>query len=251
LALKAMAFTGRRVIFYDQLGCGRSSLPEPHPDMWTVPLFVEEVAIVRQALRLDRIHLVGHSWGGMLALEYLFARPGGIASLTLASTPVSMPQWAEEANRLLDEMPPEVGDAVRRHEAAGTVDDPEYMAAMTAFRARHFAPRRTQPKPSPPSGQPVPTDPQVNLTMYGPLVFDVRGTLKDWDVHERLGEIDVPTLVTSGRFDMATPAIAQAAHAGIRGSELVIFEESAHLPHADEPERYTEVLGEFVARNEP
>jgi proline-specific peptidase len=71
--LKAMVATGRRVIFYDQLGCGLSSLPEPHPEMWTVELYVEEVDNIRRALGLDRIHLFGHSWGGILVPRFIMS----------------------------------------------------------------------------------------------------------------------------------------------------------------------------------
>ncbi len=98
----AMADTGRRVIYYDQLGCGNSAIPEKKPEMWTVELYVEEVDAVRHALGLDRIHLLGQSWGGMLAMEYMFTRPKGVASLTIASSPASMTQWVEEANKLRD-----------------------------------------------------------------------------------------------------------------------------------------------------
>jgi proline-specific peptidase len=84
-SLAAMADTGRRVIFYDQIGCSRSSIPESKPEMWTVDLFVEEVDAVRDALGLDRTHLLGQSWGGMLAMEYALTQPPGLASLTVAS----------------------------------------------------------------------------------------------------------------------------------------------------------------------
>src|SRR5207245_268819 len=91
-SLDAIAATGRRVIYYDQLGCGNSGLPVPAPDWWTIPLYVEEVGVVREALGLDRVHLLGQSWGGMLAQEYALTQPAGLASLILASTLASAPQ---------------------------------------------------------------------------------------------------------------------------------------------------------------
>ena len=103
------AETGRRVIFYDQLGCGRSSIPESKPEMWTVQLYIDELNTLRQALGLDRIHLLGQSWGGMLGMEYALTQPQGLESLTVASSPASMIQWVEEANRGRRWSPP--GDA--------------------------------------------------------------------------------------------------------------------------------------------
>ena len=100
-----MAARGRRVIFYDQLGCGHSDHPHD-PSLWRVTLFVDEVGVVRRALGLDRLHLLGQSWGGMLAMEYALTQPEGLSSLTLASSPASMPQWVAEANRLRAELPP-------------------------------------------------------------------------------------------------------------------------------------------------
>src|SRR5207247_9365395 len=118
----------RRVIFYDQLGCGRSDRPGD-TSLWTVSRFVEELVIVRDALGLDRLHLFGSSWGGMLAMQYALTRPPGLASLVLSSSPASIPVWAEEANRLRGELPADVQGALDEYEAAGTLDAPEYAEA--------------------------------------------------------------------------------------------------------------------------
>jgi L-proline amide hydrolase len=104
-SLQAMAETGRRVIFYDQLGCGRSSIPESKPEMWTIQLYIDELNALRDALGLDRIHLLGQSWGGMLGMEYALTQPQGLESLIVASSPASMIQWVEEANRLRESSP--------------------------------------------------------------------------------------------------------------------------------------------------
>jgi L-proline amide hydrolase len=245
-SLSAMAETGRRVIFYDQLGCSRSAIPESKPEMWTVGLYVEEVDAVRQALGLERIHLLGQSWGGMLAMEYALTQPQGLESLTIASSPASMVQWVEEANRLREALPPEVQRTLLEHEAAGTVDSPEYQAAMKVFYDRHVC--RVVPNPDyvQRTWDAVARNPEVYFTMNGPSEFHVTGTLKEWNIIPRLGEIDVPTLITSGRFDEATPLIAGTVHNGIRGSRWEIFEQSSHMPHAEEPERYLRVLDDFL-----
>ncbi len=245
--LAEIAGTGRRVIFYDQLGCSRSSIPESKPEMWTVDLYVEEVDAVRRALGLDRIHLLGQSWGGMLAMEYALTRPEGLASVTIASSPASMIQWVAEANRLREELPPEVQQALLRHEAAGAYDHPEYKTAMQVFYDRHVC--RIVPNPDyvSRSFESIDRNPEVYHTMNGPSEFHVVGTIKTWDIIPRLGEIAVPTLVTSGRYDEATPLIASTVHEGIPGSRWVLFEESSHMPHAEEPERYMQVLDEFLS----
>ncbi|MGQ0796641.1 MAG: proline iminopeptidase-family hydrolase [Methanobacteriota archaeon] len=247
--LEGMAATGRRVICYDQLGCGNSDQPHD-PSLWTVSLFVDELASVREALGLDRIHLLGHSWGGMLAMEYALTRPEGLASLVVASSPVHMRQWATEANRLRAALPPDVQETLAKHEKAGTTDDPEYVDAMLVFYRRHIC--RSDPWPDcvNRSFEKLMKNPEVYATMNGPSEFTVIGNLKDWDIRPRLNEIRVPTLVTSGRHDEATPAIMETLHRGVAGSEWVLFENSAHLAHVEETRRYLQVLGGFLDRVE-
>ncbi len=249
-SLDVLAETGRRVIYYDQLGCGNSHIDESQPSLWTIPLYVEEVGVVRDALGLDRIHLLGQSWGGMLAMEYMFTQPQGVASVTIASSPASMTQWVEEANRLRAALPPQIQDALLKHEAAGTTDSPEYQEAMQEFYARHVC--RVVPNPDyvQRSFEKLGQYPEVYFTMNGPSEFYVIGTLTGWDVRDRLGEIHAPTLVTSGRHDEATPLIAETVHKGIPGSEWVIFENSSHMAHVEEAERYAQVLAEFIGRHE-
>jgi proline-specific peptidase len=247
-SLDAMADTGRRVIYYDQLGCGNSSIPVSKPEMWTVPLYVEEVDVVRWALGLERIHLLGQSWGGMLAMEYMFTQPAGIASLTIASSPASMTQWVEEANKLRDLLPPDVQATLLRHEAAGTTSSAEYVEAMNVFYARHVCRIVPNPEFVARSFDKLGQNPEVYNTMNGPSEFHVVGTLKTWDVRHRLPEINAPTLVTSGRHDEATPIIAETVQRGIRGSRWVMFENSSHTAHAEEAERYMSVLREHIER---
>jgi proline-specific peptidase len=218
--------------------------------MWTVNLFVEEVGVVRRALGLERVHILGHSWGGMLAMEYALTNPEGLASLVIADSPASIPQWIAEANRLRGELPADVRQTLLKHEEAGTTEDPEYQQAMLVFYGRHVC--RVDPWPDflTRAFEKLTQNPEVYNTMNGPSEFHVTGTLKNWDITGRLGEIHVPTLVVSGRYDEATPAIAETVHRGIRGSEWVLFEESSHGPHAEEPEKFMQVLGQFLGRVE-
>jgi proline-specific peptidase len=207
---------------------------------------VKEVDAVRQALGLDRIHLFGQSWGGMLAMEYMFTQPKGVASLTIASSPASMIQWVEEANKLRDKLPPDVQATLLKHESAGTTDSAEYQQAMNVFYHRHLCRVVPYPEYLQRSFDKLAQNSEVYNTMNGPSEFHVVGTLKTWEVRHRLGEIKAPTLVTSGRFDEATPVIAETVHKGIPSSKWVVFESSAHSAHAEEPERYMRVLTEFI-----
>lgn len=244
--LEAMAKTGRRVIFYDQLGCGKSDQPDA-PEMWTVELFIEELNVVRAALGLDQIHLLGQSWGGMLAMEYTLTQPKGLASLIVASSPTNMDLWVKEANRLREMLPPEVQQTLLKHEAAKTTDTQEYLDAVDVFYKRHVC--RIDPFPDYVK-RTFDNVGQVYLTMNGPSEFHVIGTLKEWNIVPRLPEINVPTLITSGRYDEATPMIMEEINQNIPGSKWVLFENSAHMAHAEEAELYMKVLDEFLVEVE-
>lgn len=245
--LEAIATTGRRVIFYDQLGSGNSD--EPHnPSMYTIDLYVEEVGTVRQALGLERVHILGQSWGGMLAMEYALTQPTGLASLILADTTASLPLWVSETSRLVAELPPDVQKTLREHEEAGTTDAPEYKEAYRVFSLRHIC--RLDPRPECVTRMATKPGDEVYKTMWGLSEIKVTGTLKDWDIVSRLDDIHVPTLVVGGRYDEASPALTETVHRGISGSEWVIFENSAHFPHIEETERYLQVLVQFLNRIE-
>src|SRR5260370_19964134 len=165
----------RRVILYDQLGCGRSDKPDD-TSLWRVDRFVEELGIVRRELGLDQVHLLGQSWGGMLAIEYALTQPRGLVSLILASTLSSMPMWTAEANRLRNELPPEGHATLLRHAAAGTTDDPEYQQAMLVFYERHVirvVPMPDQVKPA------LDQSAQVYYTTNSPIEFHVTAVITD------------------------------------------------------------------------
>ena len=241
----------RQVVFYDQLGAGRSAVTEPHdPAIWTPELYVEEVDAVREALGLDRVHILGHSWGGMLGMQYAVGQPEGLVSLIVESSPPSVPDWMPEVARLRSELPPEVEATLREHEAAGTTDSPEYEQAVMVFYTRHLC--RVDPWPDwlVECFQGLDANPEVYHSMNGPSEFHVIGTIKDWDITDRLGRINVPTLVFSGRYDEVTPATTEAAHRGIPGSEYVVMEESSHMAQAEQPEETLTLVRGFLSRVE-
>ena len=247
--LAELALRGRRVILYDQLGNGNSDHPH-NPALWTVPLFIEELATLRQELGLEQVHILGQSWGGMLAMEYALTQPEGLESLIVADSPASMPQWVAEANRLRSELPPDVQATLLRHEAAGTTDSTEYQEAMLVFYRRHVCRLDPWPDGVVRTFEKIAQNPEVYTTMNGPSEFHVIGTLKDWSIVNRLGEIAPPTLLLSGRYDEATPAIVEVIHNGIPGSEWVLFENSSHMPHVEEQERFLQVVNDWLERVE-
>jgi L-proline amide hydrolase len=172
-----------------------------------------------------------------------------LRSLVLADTAASFPDFVAAANLLRADLPPEVEATLQAHERAGTTDDPAY-AACQVFYARHLF--RLDPWPAEllESVAWIERDPTVYHTMNGPSEFHVVGPIKDWQSKDRLGSIDVPTLLVSGRFDEATPALQKVLRSGIRGAEWVLFDESSHTPHVEERARYTQVLGEWLARHD-
>jgi L-proline amide hydrolase len=245
-SLEALAETGRRTVFYDQLGCGRSDLPED-PSLYTVELFVDEVGVVRRALGLDRIHLFGNSWGGMLAMEYALTQPAGLESLVLASAPASIPQWIEETARLRSQLPTGVQATLTRHEEAGTTDDPEYDEACRVFYERHVCRRVPWPDGVVRSFAFIAEHGLVYRTMNGPSEFHVTGTLREWSVVDRLGEIRVPTLVVTGEHDEATPAINRTVSEGIPGARSVVLPGASHMAHVEDTPGYVRLLDGFFA----
>jgi L-proline amide hydrolase len=240
------------VIHYDQLGCGNSShLPDQDAAFWTVELFLAELDNLLEGLGLRQsYHLLGQSWGGMLASEHAVLRPAGLRSLVLANSLPSMPLWVREANRLRADLPAEVQATLLHHEEAGTTSSPEYEAATMVFYARHLC--RVQPFPPEvaASFDNIVEDPTVYHTMNGPNEFHCIGTLRDWTILDRLPQIAVPTLLISGRHDEATPKVVQPFADAIPDVHWTIFEESSHMPHVEETEACMSVVGQFLAEHD-
>ena len=237
----------RRVLFYDQLGCGRSDRPDDD-SLWTVDRFVEELAAVREALGLDRLHLFGSSWGGMLAMQYALDLKPQLVSLTLCSSPASIPRWIEGCAELLAQLPAETQETIRRHEEQDFTGCPEYAAAILSFYKRHVC--RLDPWPAGLERAYAGAGLAVYNYMNGPSEFTVVGTLREWSVMDRLHELDVPTLVICGEHDELSTEHAREVHEAIAGSELVIVEDASHLSFAEQPERFYSAMNDFLERAE-
>jgi proline-specific peptidase len=237
----------RPVVLYDQLGSGRSERPGD-PDLYRVELYVEQVRRVREALGLDRIHLLGHSWGGTLALSYALTSPAGLESLVLASPLVSMSRWLEDARRLRSELPEDIQKTLREHEERDFTGCPEYVAATLSFYRRHLC--RLDPWPQELERGFAGMGLDVYETMWGPTEFHATGTLVGLDLAPRLAELRLPVLFTCGRHDEATPDTVGSYRSAVAGAELVVFEDSSHTAHLEEPDHYLDVLRRFLARAE-
>jgi L-proline amide hydrolase len=253
LRLTALARTGRPVIHYDQLGNGRSThLPNADPSYWTPELFVAELDNLLTGLGIaDSYHLLGQSWGGMLGAEFAVRRPAGLRRLVIANSPASMPLWSEAAGSLRAELAAAVNETLLEHERAGTTDSPEYRQAMLVFYDRHVCRVVPNPPEVAASLAAIDNDPTVYTTMNGPSEFHVLGSLKTWSIVDRLPLIQVPTLIISGRYDEAAPVAVRPFFDLIPDARWRIFDESSHMPHVEETQRYLRVVQSFLEGAEP
>jgi L-proline amide hydrolase len=247
--LSALAEMGPRAcLFYDQIGCGRSQhMPDAPPEFWTVELFCRELsALLEHVGFAERYHVLGQSWGGMLAMEHALTRPAGLRSLVVANSPASIPLWVKEANRLRSLLPQRVQETLRRHEAMGTTDSEEYEQAMLHFYERHLCRVLPFPEPLQRTFARLAEDPTVYHTMNGPSEFHIIGTLRTWDITARLNEIEVPVLVISGEHDEATPAVVRPLVEALANARWELFEGASHSTHLEEPERFLELVAGFI-----
>ena len=219
----------RPVILYDQLGCGGS--PAGAETDWSLALFLEELDALRNTLSLERVHLLGTSWGGMLALEHALARQDSLASLILSSSLASAEEWASEVKHLYDAI--EIGDAAtteKELEARHMYRGDQERAEIRSMRAS-----RSQ---------------TVYNAMWGPNEWTVTGALEGWDVRTRLRELHVPTLVVRGGHDLSTPLVSRTLVEGIAGAREVVLQDSSHMPVLEETERYLAVVRGFLHETE-
>ena len=234
---------GYKVVFYDQLGCGRSEMPDD-TSLFTVERGVEEVEGIRRALNLGRIHLMGSSYGGLLAIAYALKYQENLKSLIISSGLASVPLAVAEMQRLKSELPPEIQETLRKYEEIGDYENPEYLKAVQEFYKRHLCRLPEWPKELVYTMEHM--SKPVYYTMNGPNEFTIIGTLKDWDVTDQLHKIRVPCLITVGRYDEVTPKVAESMHQRIKGSKLVIFENSSHVAMWEEREKFIEVVRKFL-----
>ncbi|MGA8709660.1 MAG: proline iminopeptidase-family hydrolase [Thermoplasmata archaeon] len=243
LPLADLAERGYRVIFMDQLGCGRSERPSD-TSVHTLEHNVEEVEGVREALGLGRIHLLGSSYGGLLALAYAIQHQAHLSSLVTVGGLADVPFTTAEMGRLIRELPEGSRVAIEKYGSLGEFQNPTYLKAVDVFYRRHLCRLATWPP------EVAETLAEINYDVYGkvngPNEFTITGTIKDIDLTSHLSTIRVPTLVAGGRYDEVTPNVARQIHDHIPGSRQVVFEQSSHLPFWEERSAFLDTLAEFL-----
>ncbi|MER9333936.1 proline iminopeptidase-family hydrolase [Mesorhizobium sp. M0293] len=232
-----------RVVCYDQLGCGASDRPDDN-SLWTLERYVEEVEIVRTTLDLGKVHLLGQSWGTMLGIEYALSYPDAFKTLILVDSAANIPHLLGEFDRLRGALGSETVAMMLRHEAEGTLDHPEYKAAIEILTYRHIYRLQIWPEALLRSGADL--NPAPFKTIQGPNVFYFTGSIRNWNRVDQLPRITQPALVLCGLHDALTPACSRLIHQALPNSRITIFSNSAHMPFWEEPEAYFAVLQSFL-----
>jgi len=243
-AVLADLATDRRVIRYDQLGSGQSDRPTDL-NLWRTERFVDELDAVRNALGLREVHILGHSWGGTLATEYLLTKgQQGVRSVILSSPLISTPRWLADTRRLRSTLPESVQSALNECEAVETADDPSCVTANEVFE-EHFV-RGAKALPAVPECEGVTGGDQVYRHMWGAGEFTSTGLLRDYDRSDRLGELKLPVLFLAGRHDEAVPETVADFQRRVPGAKMVVFENSAHSTYRTETAEYVRIVRQFL-----
>ena len=239
---RTLAEHGFRVVIHDQLGTGASDRPDD-PGLWTLRRYVAEVDAVRAALAGDKVHLLGHSWGGWLGVEYAVVHPDKLRSCIFSSTAANMVVHLQEVRRLLSAFGMETLEMIDRLEQAGKLDSPLYRAICTLFYARHSSRRAYLAGVAGQSD----VNMQIQEALWGRAEFSATGELAKWNRLAELARVRVPSLVLVGAYDYLTPKSAGLIRAHLPDARLVLFPESGHAPFLDEPEEYFKTVASFLA----
>ena len=234
----------RQIISYDQIGCGESYV-EGHKELWSLRTWTAELIALRQWLHLDRVHLLGQSWGGMLIMAYLIdCKPEGIESVILSSTLSSSALWSHEQQRLIAFMPVEEQKAIAEAVRTGNFEAPAYLKANEHYTALH-ADEITADSP-----ECLRRKKRFGLESYieawGPNEYTPTGTLKDFDYTARLHEIAQPTLVISGTNDECTPLIAKTMYDAIPHARWELLDGARHMTFIDQTDNYIRILTHWL-----
>jgi len=234
----------RPVVRYDQLGGGKSDATTD-TTLFTIAHFVAELDSLRAALGYAKFHVIGHSWGTILGLEYYRAHPDHVASLTLMSAALDIPAWEKHANELVATLSDSAQRAIKAAGAAGTYDSKEYEAANGEYMSKYVFLR-------PPAADLDSTMTTVGMPIYmymqGPSEFTIVGTLKRYNSTPFLRDVKVPTLFTVGSVDEANPATIKKDAAMTPGATVVVIPDAAHITMWDNPEGSVKAVRDFLKR---
>ncbi len=240
---------GIEYYYYDQLGSFYSDQPND-PDLWDLPRFVEEVEQVRQALGLDRnnFYLFGHSWGGVLAIEYALKYGQHLKGLIISNMMASIPQYNAYAEKvLMPEMDQAVLKEVKQLEASGQYDNPRYMELLIPHHyVKHILrmPPGTWPEPVNRAFKHM--NPAVYIPMQGPSELGASGKLLHWDRTADLGKIGVPTLTIGARHDTMDPAHMKWMSEAVTHGRYLYCPNGSHLAMYDDQQTYFRGLIDFI-----
>ncbi|MEM0158536.1 MAG: proline iminopeptidase-family hydrolase [Thermoplasmataceae archaeon] len=245
LPLSDLAQSGITVIFYDQFGCGRSE--EPEQSKFTIDYGVEEAEDLREQLvGNEKVFLFGSSYGGALALAYAVKYQRHLKGLIVAGGLASVPLTVREMDKLIGKLPEPHRSNIRKYGASGEFNNPEYVAAVQFFYRQHLL-RMDQIPPEVQKSLEFGEERNVYRIMNGPNEFTITGTIRDWDITDKISGIKVPTLITVGEFDEVTPVVAEEIHKHIKNSTLKVFNNCSHLTMWEDRDRYNKTLLEFIS----
>jgi proline iminopeptidase len=234
---------GVEYYYYDQLGSGRSDVPDDE-SLWDLPRFVDEVEQVRRALGLDRDNfvLLGHSWGGILAAEYALAHGEHLKGLVISNMMMDVPAYnAYARDVLMPSMDQQALAEIQALEAAGDYDNPRFMHLLMEHHYVHHVLRMPAAEwPDPVRRAFDHINPAVYVRMQGPseLGISATATLAEWSRFEDLGRIDVPALVIGAAHDTMNPSHMEEVARRLPHGTYLHCPNGSHLAMYDDQETY-------------
>ena len=229
------------LIYYDQLGCGLSDNPKD-TTMWDLARFVEEVEQVRKALNLnkDNFYLLGHSWGGILAMQYALKYQDNLKGLIISNMMMSCPAYGKYAQEVLaPQFDPKVLDTIRQIEARKDFQNPKYMELlMPNFYAKHICRLPLDQWPEPLNRGLSKMNQSLYVTMQGPSEFGIGGNLINWDVTKELPKIKTPTLTIGGKHDTMDPEHMKWVSTQVQNGRSITCPNGSHMSMYDDQKNY-------------
>lgn len=242
---------GIEIIYYDQLGCGNSQDPKD-TSIWDLPRYVEEVEQLRKALNLtnDNFYLLGHSWGGILAMEYALKYQQNLKGLIISNMMASAPEYGKYADEVLaKQMDPKVLDTIRAIEAAKDFSNPKYMELLYPnFYMEHILRMPLEAWPEPVNRSFAKMNQSLYVTMQGPSEFGISGKLEKWDVKASLKNITVPTLVVGAKHDTMDPAHMEWMSKEVKNGTYLFCANGSHMSLYDDQQTYMNGLISFMKK---
>lgn len=238
---------GIEFIYYDQIACGNSDNPKD-TSLYDLGRYVEEVEQVRKALQLDKsnFYLLGHSWGGILAMQYALKYQDNLKALIISNMMASAPAYGKYADEVLaKQMNPVVLDTIRMIEEKGDFSNPKYMELlMPNFYAQHIL--RLEDWPEPVTRSFGKMNNELYVIMQGPSEFGISGKLADWDVSNELKNIHLPTLVIGATHDTMDPKYMEWMSNQIKDAQFLLCANGSHMCMYDDQETYMSGLIKFI-----